>query len=266
MPRKNRRRKSAYLHKLGFDPRQYTAERKGGAPPGSPETVPRAIQRIAYENKPSLDRHKARQTPIAVRKAATSVRHDLRKAKRIMGVSTVSLASGPFQPMTSGAVPHRLEIWYADLGFHDGSSVQNGIRPVLIFSNDIHNEKAPIVTVIPMSSNTNRLYLPSHVLVESGQVELAEERRFFHAGVLFLEQITTIDKAQLLNRVGRLNDSALMDRLNEAVREHLMISTIPMAQHPQASTEEDVVTLSEFCALQTTTASTPPVLGSDKNE
>ena len=64
----------------------------------------------------------------------------------------------------------RMEIWYADLGYHNGLCFEDGRRPVLIVSNDANNEVAPIVTVVPMSSNISKLHLSSHVLIEPSDV------------------------------------------------------------------------------------------------
>ena len=64
----------------------------------------------------------------------------------------------------------RMEIWYADLGYHNGLCFEDGRRPVLIVSNDANNEVAPIVTVVPMSSNIGKLHLSSHVLIEPSDV------------------------------------------------------------------------------------------------
>ena len=64
----------------------------------------------------------------------------------------------------------RMEIWYADLGYHNGLCFEDGRRPVLIISNDTNNEVAPIVTVIPLSSNISKLHLGTHVLIEPSDV------------------------------------------------------------------------------------------------
>ena len=64
----------------------------------------------------------------------------------------------------------RMEIWYADLGYHNGLCFEDGRRPVLIVSNDTNNEVAPIVTVIPLSSNISKLHLGTHVLIEPSDV------------------------------------------------------------------------------------------------
>ena len=53
---------------------------------------------------------------------------------------------------------HRLEIWFADLGYHDWRCIEEGWHPVLIISNNANNEFTPIVTVAPITSKTNKLY------------------------------------------------------------------------------------------------------------
>lgn len=65
---------------------------------------------------------------------------------------------------------HRLEIWFANLGFNQGKYNETGVRPVLILSNDIANTVSPIVTVAPMTSRLHKLYLPTHVLIYPWEV------------------------------------------------------------------------------------------------
>ena len=65
---------------------------------------------------------------------------------------------------------HRLEIWFANLGFNQGKYNETGVRPVLILSNDIANTVSPIVTVAPMTSRLHKLYLPTHILIYPWEV------------------------------------------------------------------------------------------------
>ena len=108
-------------------------------------------------------------------------------------------------------IPRRMEVWYAELPLRDGSSIQGGKRPVLIVSNDICNEVNSIVTVIPMTHQLKGLHLPMHVLIETP--DRGES-------LVLVEQITTIDKKQLYNCIGKIRRQ---DRriVEAAIREQL---------------------------------------------
>lgn len=97
----------------------------------------------------------------------------------------------------------RMQIWTADLGLHPEKCIENGIRPVLIVSNNETNKNSPIVTVAPISSKINRLYLPGHVIIFNHEV-FTNSKHKFKTGTVLLEQITTIDKKQLLSYFGRV--------------------------------------------------------------
>lgn len=75
--------------------------------------------------------------------------------------------------MSCQHIPHRMEIWFADLGRHPGSCVQEGIRPVLVISNDIANEHAETVTVLPMTSRIKKVWLPCHISVSEEEMGIS---------------------------------------------------------------------------------------------
>lgn len=101
----------------------------------------------------------------------------------------------------------RGDIYYADLGFDkNAGSEQQGERPVVIIQNDIGNKYSPTVIVASVTSQTNKAKLPVHV-------DCHLERN----SVILLEQIRTLDKRKLKERIGRL-DYLEMKSLNEALK------------------------------------------------
>ena len=102
----------------------------------------------------------------------------------------------------------RGDIYYADLSPVVGSE-QGGIRPVLIVQNNIGNKYSPTVIAAAITSQTSKARLPTHieVLASSG---LAKD------SVILLEQIRTIDKRRLKDKMGHL-DEKTMSKVNDAI-------------------------------------------------
>ncbi len=113
--------------------------------------------------------------------------------------------------------PKRLEIWYAHLPMRYDSRVQGGGRPVLIISNDIVNEHSGVITVLPLTSQLKRLFMPTHVFLAEGTHEMEK------SSVILAEQIMAIDKKILAKRIGKLTDPAVVREVEDAVREQLSI-------------------------------------------
>ena len=115
---------------------------------------------------------------------------------------------------------HRMEIWFADLGYHDWMCIEEGWHPVLIISNNANNEFTPIVTVAPITSKTNKLYLPGHVFIDATDVSDAgaDIPNFsFRSGSVLLEQITVLDKRQLEKYAGKVVSRERIGILNQAI-------------------------------------------------
>ena len=108
-------------------------------------------------------------------------------------------------PMSSVRMPVRGDAWFAELGEHPGTSVQEGCRPVLIISNDTANFHSNTVTVLPMTSRMKKAYLPTHVLVDS------EDCPNLEPSMVLAEQVTTIGKKALKNFVGRVTQSKMRE-------------------------------------------------------
>ena len=103
----------------------------------------------------------------------------------------------------------RGDIFYADLSPVIGSE-QGGVRPVLIVQNDIGNKYSPTVIAAAITSQINKAKLPTHIEISAQEYGLAKD------SVILLEQIRTIDKKRLREKIGRLDDE-LMEKVNEAL-------------------------------------------------
>lgn len=93
----------------------------------------------------------------------------------------------------------RGELYYADLSPVVGSE-QGGVRPVLIIQNDIGNKYSPTVIVAAITSQINKAKLPTHIELSSSIYGLPKD------SVVLLEQVRTLDKRRLKERIGELDD------------------------------------------------------------
>lgn len=107
--------------------------------------------------------------------------------------------------------PKFLEIWMADLGERIGS-LQSGRRPVLIVSNDKNNRYSSVLNVIPMTTKMNKRNLPCHV-------EIYDYEKFgLNApSTIMVEQLTVVDKKDLMFRVGKINDDRILMEICDAM-------------------------------------------------
>lgn len=103
----------------------------------------------------------------------------------------------------------RGDIYYADLSPVVGSE-QGGLRPVLIVQNDIGNRYSPTVIAAAITSRMSKAKLPTHIDIYADEVGLAKD------SVILLEQIRTLDKRRLKEKMGHLDD-AMMDHVNTAI-------------------------------------------------
>ena len=103
----------------------------------------------------------------------------------------------------------RGDIYYADLSPVVGSE-QGGMRPVLIVQNDTGNKHSPTVIAAAITSQTGKARLPTHIELEAKSYGLTRD------SVVLLEQIRTIDKRRLKERMGKL-DISLMARVDSAI-------------------------------------------------
>ena len=103
----------------------------------------------------------------------------------------------------------RGDIYYADLSPVVGSE-QGGVRPVLIVQNDTGNRHSPTVIAAAITTQTGKAKLPTHIEVATQCCGLPKD------SVILLEQIRTLDKRRLRERMGRV-DGELMERIDAAI-------------------------------------------------
>lgn len=103
----------------------------------------------------------------------------------------------------------RGDMFYADLSPVVGSE-QGGVRPVLIVQNDIGNKFSPTVIVSAITSQINKAKLPTHVEINAQEYGIQKD------SVILLEQIRTIDKKRLREKIGHL-DTKLMEQVDDAL-------------------------------------------------
>ncbi len=103
----------------------------------------------------------------------------------------------------------RGDVFFADLSPVIGSE-QGGTRPVLIIQNDIGNRFSPTVIIAAITAQIQKAKLPTHVEID------ANKYGFERNSVILLEQLRTIDKSRLTDRITQL-DSELMDKVDEAL-------------------------------------------------
>ena len=106
----------------------------------------------------------------------------------------------------------RGELYYADLSPVVGSE-QGGVRPVLVVQNDVGNKYSPTVIAAAVTSRINKAKLPTHIELEAQEYGLPKD------SVVLLEQIRTLDKCRLKDRIGEI-PTDVMVKVNRA----LMIS------------------------------------------
>lgn len=103
----------------------------------------------------------------------------------------------------------RGDIYYADLSPVVGSE-QGGVRPVLIVQNDVGNKFSPTVIAAAITSQRDKANLPTHIEINAGKTGLMKD------SVVLLEQVRTIDKHRLKERMGTLDEHA-MNKVNQAI-------------------------------------------------
>lgn len=100
----------------------------------------------------------------------------------------------------------RGELYYADLSPVVGSE-QGGLRPVLIIQNDVGNKYSPTVIIAAITSQIQKAKLPTHIELNHTKYPLAKD------SVVLLEQIRTLDKLRLREKIGHL-DALAMQKVN----------------------------------------------------
>ena len=104
----------------------------------------------------------------------------------------------------------RGDVFFADLSPVVGSE-QGGVRPVLVIQNDIGNRFSPTVIIAAITAQIQKAKLPTHVEID------AELHGFDRDSVVLLEQIRTIDKQRLIDKITHL-DEEMMSKVDESLQ------------------------------------------------
>ena len=115
-----------------------------------------------------------------------------------------------------GVKMKRGDVYYADLRPVIGSE-QGGIRPVLIIQNDVGNKHSPTVICAAITSKLEKAKLPTHITISSNMYDMEKD------SVILLEQLRTIDKKRLKDKVCHLGEE-IMDQVNNALEISLSLA------------------------------------------
>lgn len=110
----------------------------------------------------------------------------------------------------------RGDLFLADLGSESIGSEQRGIRPVLIIQNDIGNQFSPTVIIASITTKVNKTNLPTHIFLNKKTTDIRED------SIVMLEQIRTIDKTRLKEKIGEL-DQKHIRKIDKALKVSLHI-------------------------------------------
>lgn len=143
----------------------------------------------------------------------------------------------------------RGDIYYADLSPVVGSE-QGGLRPVLIIQNDVGNRYSPTVIAAAITSRMGKTRLPTHIDVYADKAGLAKD------SVILLEQIRTLDKRRLKEKMGHLDESMM-----RAVNTAIAVSFGLGATAPSQGAVAQGVTTSPAAAASVEPTVTPPAEG-----
>ena len=112
----------------------------------------------------------------------------------------------------------RYDILLVDFGQEAIESEQSGIRPSVVIQNDIGNRHSPTIICAAITSKMNKAKLPTHVELDAGKYDLMKD------SVVLLEQLRTIDKQRLKDKVCRL-DSEILKKVDRALEISLELYT-----------------------------------------
>lgn len=107
----------------------------------------------------------------------------------------------------------RGDLFYYDFGSREGS-IQSGLRPVLVVQANNFNVNAPTIIVAALTSVIKKQYLPSHII-------LGENYGLKKSSMVLLEQVQTVNKNELTEYIGTVDDEKLLRRINSALKKTL---------------------------------------------
>ncbi len=107
----------------------------------------------------------------------------------------------------------RGDILYVDMGGQYQGSMQGGLRPVVVVSNNMANKHSTVITVVPLSTKINKKRnLPTHVFVSAYKSEGLEQH-----SIALCEQVTALDYGRIIENMGKV-DKPTLERITEAVQ------------------------------------------------
>lgn len=110
------------------------------------------------------------------------------------------------------------DIYIAILSTDSEGSLQSGVRPVVIVSNDKANEFSPVITIIPITSKQEKKKLPTHVYMKSCGLT--------KPSIALAEQITSINKSRLTKKVGSIKETVYEEQLKNAIKIQLNMQEV----------------------------------------
>ena len=111
---------------------------------------------------------------------------------------------------TTHIKPRRLDIYWIDLGQGHGS-IQGGLRPCVVTTNNMANKFSPAIQIAPITSMTKKK-LPTHVNVKQGEAGLSKD------STILLEQNMPVNKTQIRSYIGTITDREVMYQINMAIK------------------------------------------------
>lgn len=111
--------------------------------------------------------------------------------------------------MDMGKICRNGDIFIARLPQNAKGSIQNGERPVLIVSNDMANRYSPVINILPITSSCTKAGLPVHVMIEGFGL--------WKKSLVMAEQITSLDKWRLEEKIGNIRDTKFERQIKEAM-------------------------------------------------
>lgn len=112
-------------------------------------------------------------------------------------------------------IVYRGEIYYANLSPSQGSE-QGGFRPVVILQNNTGNRHAPTTIIAPLTTQFGKRLMPTHV-------ELEEDCGIQHRSLILLEQIRTISKSRLSDKIGAVPPDTMV-KVDQAIKISMGVS------------------------------------------
>ena len=162
--------------------------------------------------------------------------HKQRTARTEKSAQQKALRQDISQQDSPQKIVQRFEIWFAELGDHYGSSVQSGSRPVLVISNDVANRFSSTLTVIPLTTVQKKLGLPTHIQIAEADCQMINDHAYLRNSVALAEQVTTIGKNALLNKLGSLTSTAKQREVEQAIAVFFNMGTADTTTKKEART------------------------------